>query len=272
MRRPSPAAEGALHPWLAAQLRRPLGDWYRPHLGTAEGLDGTALRLLRQVYLGLIEEVDHQVGRLLDHLAHAGLLDRTLVVFTADHGEMAGDHWMLGKSGFFPQAFHVPLVVRAPGGARGRRVAAFTEHVDLMPTLLEEAGLPIPLQCDGHALGAFLRGGQPGRWRTAVHYEHDVGDLESGWHRTALGLDDDACGLAVRLDGRHALVAFAGLPDLLFDLERDPGWQVDRSADPDMAPVRADLASAMLAWRMRYADRRLSSALLTPAGPVGRFE
>ena len=87
-----------------------------------------------------------------------GELDRTLVVFTADHGEMLGDHWMLGKAGFFPQAFHVPLVIRQPNSERGRRVTAFTEHVDLMPTVLESLGLRVPRQCDGHSLSHFLPG------------------------------------------------------------------------------------------------------------------
>jgi arylsulfatase A-like enzyme len=271
-RRPSPAEEGGLHPWLDAQLRRPLGSWFQPHFGSTEGLDGQALATMRAVYLGLIEEVDHHVGRLLRHLAADGRLDDTLVVFTADHGEMAGDHWMIGKSGFFPEAFHVPLIVRHPEGARGRTVHAFTEHVDLMPTLLEEAGVPVPLQCDGHALSAFLRGDAPVRWRDAVHYEHDIGELETGWHQVELGLDDHSCGLAVRLDARHALVQFAALPPLLFDHADDPGWLVDRAADPALAGVRADMAGGMLSWRMRYADRRLSSGLLTPSGPIGRFE
>ncbi|WP_027135187.1 alkaline phosphatase family protein [Geminicoccus roseus] len=271
-RQPSPALEGRLHPWLAAHLERPLGAWFRRHFAGSADLDGLALDRMRAVYLGLVEEVDHHVGRLLDHLAATGRLDDTLVVFTADHGEMAGDHWMIGKSGFFPQAFHVPLIARLPGGARGRRVEAFTEHVDLMPSLLEAAGLPVPLQCDGHALTGFLRGLEPRAWRQAVHYEHDVGDLETGWHRTALGLDDHACGVAVRLDRRHALVQFAALPPLLFDHAADPDWLVDRAADPACAGVRAEMASAMLSWRMRYAERRLSSGLLTPSGPIGRFE
>ena len=54
---------------------------------------------------------------MLEALARRDLLERTLVVVTSDHGEMLGDHWMLGKSGFFPQAFHVPLIVRAPAKA-----------------------------------------------------------------------------------------------------------------------------------------------------------
>lgn len=65
-------------------------------------------------------------------------LEQILVVVTADHGEMLGDHWMMGKSGFFRDAFHVPLASRdpRPGSVLGRRVEAFSEHVDLMPTIL----------------------------------------------------------------------------------------------------------------------------------------
>ncbi|HEX2527081.1 MAG TPA: alkaline phosphatase family protein [Geminicoccus sp.] len=272
LRQPTIQREGELHPWLAAHLQRPLGSWFKEHFAGSADLEGSRLTALRQVYGGLIEEVDHHVGRLVDHLARTDQLDDTLIVFTADHGEMAGDHWMIGKSGFFPQAFHVPLIIRHPRGARELRVERFTEHVDLMPTFLEAAGLPVLLQCDGHALTPFLKGEQPGRWRDAVHYEHDVGDLETGWHRTALGLDDHACGLATIFDGHHALVQFSGLPPLLFDHARDPAWLSDLSTNPSYALTRADLAGSMLSWRMRYADRRLSSALLTPSGPVGRFE
>ena len=92
---------------------------------------------------------------------------------------MLGDHWMLGKAGFFPQAFHVPLLIRHPKGVRGRRVGAFTEHVDLMPTILDALGLAIPRQCDGHSLSDFLAGDLPPTWRTAAHWEHDFRDLET---------------------------------------------------------------------------------------------
>ena len=103
--------EAACTPWLAAHLALPVAGADRRVL-----LDGESLARLRAVYFGLVAEVDHHVGRILAALARRDELDRTLVVVTSDHGEMLGDHWMLGKSGFFPQAFHVPLLVRHPGG------------------------------------------------------------------------------------------------------------------------------------------------------------
>ena len=233
-------------------------------------LDGTSLARLRAVYFGLIAEVDHHLGRILERLARRGELDRTLVVFTADHGEMLGDHWMLGKAGFFPQAFHVPLVIRQPNGERGRRVTAFTEHVDLMPTVLESLGLRVPRQCDGHSLSHFFTGRSPRSWRDAARWEHDFRDIVAGTFEQALGLESDACSLAVRHDGRCGYVHFAGLPPLCF--VDDARWLEDRADDPACASEVLVQAQAMLSWRLRAAERRLTGCALTSAGVVGGYD
>jgi arylsulfatase A-like enzyme len=266
VRAADPEAEGALHPWLAAHLARPVaagGD--RRAL-----LDGESLARLRGVYFGLVAEVDHHLGRILERLAGRGELDRTLVLVTADHGEMLGDHWMLGKSGFFPQAFHVPLLARHPDGARGRRVDAFTEHVDLMPTVLEALGLTIPRQCDGKPLSGFLTGEQPRSWRAETHWEHDFRDVVDGTYERALGLGSDACSLAVRFDGRSGYVHFAALPPLCFI--DDSAWALDRAGDPACATQVLRQAQGMLTWRLLAAERRLTGCALTPEGVAGVYD
>ncbi len=270
-------AAAALHPWLAAHLARPLTGAAVPHGGGPADrrrvLAGGTLDRLRAVYLGLAAEVDHHLGRILAALARRDELDRTLVIVTADHGEMLGDHWMLGKAGFFPQAFHVPLVVRSPRGARGRRVDAFTEHVDLMPTVLEALGAAPPLQCDGRSLLPFLAGeAAPAPWRAAAHWEHDFRDVVGQGYETALGLASDDCALAVRFDGARAYVHFTALPALCFDAAADPGWTRDLACEPAAAATILSQAQAMLSWRMRAAERRLTGCALTPSGVVGRFD
>lgn len=270
-----PEAEGTLHPWLAAHLALPLSSSStlgQKELDRQAALAEPTLARLRRVYLGLIAEVDHHIGRILDAVTRRGELDRTLVLFTADHGEMLADHWMLGKAGFFPQAFHVPLIVRPPTGARGRRVDAFTEHVDLMPTVLQALGLEVPLQCDGASLGPFLSGHDPRAWRVAAHWEHDFRDVVARTYETALNLVSDECALAVRFDGRYAYVHFAALPALCFDTVADPSWCRDLTRDPRAAPVVLAQAQAMLSWRMRAAERRLTGCALTASGVVGRFD
>ena len=264
------AAEAAAHPWLAAKLRQPLShSWY----GKPADLGEAAIRRARAVYYGLISEVDHHLGRIVAALSARGERDDTLIVFTSDHGEMLGDHWLLGKDGFFPEAFHVPLIIVDPGapGTRGRVIDAFTEHVDLMPTILERIGVDVPLQCDGLSLAPWLAGATPAGWRAAAHFEHDFRDVETLAFERALGLASQRCALAVRQGASHAYVHFNGLPALCYDLARDPQQRHDIAADPARAAEVLAQAQAMLCWRMDMAERRLTGCKLTPAGIVGRF-
>jgi arylsulfatase A-like enzyme len=262
--------EAAAHPWLAAKLRRPLSEsWYGKPLDAREA----TIRQVRALYYGLIGEVDHHLGRILAALEGRGERDETLIVFTSDHGEMLGDHWLLGKDGFFPQAFHVPLIVVDPAApaSRGRVVEAFTEHVDLMPTLLERLGCEVPLQCDGCSLVPWLEGTTPAGWRTAAHFEHDFRDVETLDFERALGLPSARCGIAVQQSETHAYVHFNGLAPLCYDLAGDPHQLRDIAADPTRAAEVLAQAQAMLSWRMDMAERRLTGCKLTPAGVVGRF-
>ena len=270
VRAPDAEAEAGAHPWLAAKLAQPWPDsWY----GKPASLEDAEVRKARAVYYGLITELDHHVGRIVEALAARLELERTLILVTADHGEMAGDHWLLGKAGFFQQAFHVPLIVRDPSARapRGRVVEAFTEQVDLMPTILERIGLEVPLQCDGCSLVPWLDGETPADWRQAAHYEHDFRDVETRAFETALGLASDRCALAVRHSADYAYVHFNGLPPLCYDLREDPDQLRNIADDPVRAPAVLEQAQAMLCWRMDMAERRLTGCKLTAAGALGRF-
>jgi arylsulfatase A-like enzyme len=256
-------AEAARHPWLAYHLDREREAIVMPE---------PHVRQLRATYYGMIAEVDHHLGRLFDALRHSGDYDETLIAFTSDHGEMLGDHWFLGKDGFFDPAFHVPLIVKpAPGaGARGRVVEAFSEHVDVMPTLLDLVRQPIPAQCDGRSLRPWLDGGTPADWRRAAHWEYDFRDVVGGMPETKLGLALDDCCLAVHRGPKFKYVHFAGLPPLLFDMERDPHELDNLSNDPTFAGEMLRGAQELLSWRLRHAERTLSGTLLTSRGPISR--
>ena len=271
LRAVSAEEEARLHPWLAARLTQPLGgSWW----GKPASLDEGEIRKAHAVYLGLIAELDHHLGRIFDALRARGELERTLVVVTSDHGEMLGDHWLMGKDGFFRQAFHVPLIISdpAPDAARGQVVDAFTEHVDLMPTILERIGASVPLQCDGKSLVPWLLRSRPETWRAAAHYEHDFRDVETPTLERALGVTSERCALAVGQSERYAYVHFNGFPSLCFHLEEDPGQLVDIGTDPARAPEVLREAQAMLSWRMDHAERRLTGCKLTASGVIGRYE
>ncbi len=269
--------EAAQHPWLAAHLERiwagPMPIQEKPPLA---GLSDPALAQLRATYYGMIAQVDDAVGRLLAALEAEGKLQDTLVVVTADHGEMLGDHWMFGKDGYFDQSFHIPLIVADPSPtadrSRGRVVDAFSESVDVMPTILERIGRIPPPACDGRSLMPFLTGDGPDHWRRHAHWEFDFRSVRSSWFEDRLGLASDECHLAVIRDEAGKYVHFAGLPPLFFDLTSDPGERVDRSRDPACADRVRDYAQALLTWRMRSEARGLTHVHLGEGGAVQRLD
>ncbi len=262
----TPEAEAAQHPWLAYQLSR------RQARASA---DEKKLRRMKAVYYGLMREVDDALGRVFAMLKQTGRWDDTLIVFTSDHGEQMGDHWLMGKSGYFDASYRVPLIVRDPraraDAGRGLVVTRFTENVDVMPTLLEAIGAAIPLQCDGMSLAPFLEGRDaPANWRTEAHWEYDFRDPADDRAERRLGLTLHQCTLNVIRDERFKYVHFTKLPPLLFDLTADPGEFVNRAGDPHYLSVMLEYAQKMLSWRMNHDEQVLTHISLTHDGPVAR--
>ena len=116
-------------------------------------------------YYGMIEQIDTAVGQMLDALDETGQTDNTIVIFMSDHGEMLGDHGIYLKGPYFYDCLtRVPLIVRWPEHfKRGLRVDTLVELVDLAPTLLEAAGIPVELGMQGRSLINLLTG------TTSVH-------------------------------------------------------------------------------------------------------
>src|SRR3546814_6347970 len=149
-----------------------------------------AVAVMRATYYGMSAEVDAQVGRTIAFLKASGRYERTLIVVTSDHGDMLGDHRLLGKCGYFDAAYHVPLIVKPAGGtpAAGWVVDAFTEAVDVAPTILEQIGAAVPPAMDGRSLSPFLAGGVPATWRDAVHWEYDFREIAGTASRSSATL------------------------------------------------------------------------------------
>ncbi|HVO01275.1 MAG TPA: alkaline phosphatase family protein [Candidatus Cybelea sp.] len=278
-RRPTPEAEAAQHPLLQHWIER-----FGNHLGYDEHnplnlvtMPEPELRQMRACYYGMINEVDDAVGRLIAHLKASGEYDDTLIVFSCDHGEMGGDHYTWGKELYFDPSFRIPLILRDPRRAadagRGKQVDAFTESVDLMPTILDWLGLEPPAECDGRSLLPFLEGETPEDWRQEAHMELDfrtTPNLEGFDAEAALGLRPDDCQLAILRGKRWKYVHFAALPPLLFDLENDPDEMTDLARDPEHQAVMLDCAQRMLSWRMRHAERTLTNLHLWRDGVIDR--
>ena len=228
------------------------------------------LKVIRAIYYGMIAEVDAQIGRILAALRARGDWEETIVVFTSDHGEMMGDHRLLGKHGFYDQSYHIPLIVRDPVRPEGHGsvVDRFTEAVDVFPTLAGLIGEVPPAHLDGADLAPFLEGVEPEVWRDAAHYEFDFRGIASRTAERHFGLDSRDCNLSVLRDDRFKFVHFAGMQPLLFDLEADPAETRNLADHPDYLRVRIECAERLLAWRARHLDQSLAFTELTASGPV----
>jgi arylsulfatase A-like enzyme len=123
-------------------------------------------------YYGLVACVDHNVGRLLDWLDSRGLADDTLVILVSDHGEMAGEHGRYGKKTFYQSSMQVPMLVRYPGAfPNGLVIDSLVDPaVDIMPTLLDICGIPIPDSVQGTSYLPLLQGSAEST-REAIFYE-----------------------------------------------------------------------------------------------------
>ena len=122
-------------------------------------------------YAKVLKSLDDNVGRTLDYLEKAGLLENTLVVYTSDQGFYMGEHGWFDKRFMYEPSFSTPLVMRLPEGldARGG-ISQLVQNIDYAPTFLELAGVEVPADIQGSSLLPLLRGEQPKDWRKSLYY------------------------------------------------------------------------------------------------------
>ncbi len=210
-------------------------------------------------YLGLIAEIDHHVGRLMAFLEEQGLADNTVVVFTSDHGDYLGDHWLGEKDLYHEEIVKVPLIIADPrsaaDGARGRVVDAFAEAIDLAPTFVEMAGgEPEGHRLEGRSLTGQLAGDAGEPWRDCVFSDGCFGKKPA---RVAMGLDPTQTRSFMARTDRWKCIHFLAGPPMLFDLQEDPQELHDLGRDPGYAAIRAEMKDRLFDWMM---TRRLRPA------------
>ena len=201
-------------------------------------------------YMGLVTEIDDHIGRLMDFLARQGRLADTMIVFTSDHGDYLGDHWLGEKELFHEESARIPLIIVDPDAAadptRGQEVDALVESIDLIPTFLDVlGGEPAHQRLEGRSLQPFLRGAPPADWRDAAFSEVDY-----AWRRARLllGRAPAQARAAMVRTRRWKYVRYDGFRPQLFDLESDPREQEDLGESEAHAALRAELEERLCNW------------------------
>jgi len=223
------------------------------------------VRRVRAQYYGMIDEVDHQLSRVVDAIAARGEWDDTLVIVTSDHGDQLGDHGLIGKLGYFPQSYHVLGLWRDPRRAdAGRVIDQPTENVDILPSLAIALGLEPPRQCDGRVLQVlFDDAGAP--WRTTVHFEWDFRFvfLDAPTPRWPFDRSLSEKNLAVGVSDDLAYVQFGDGTYLGFDLGVDPTWRTPCTDEHRLFEAAREMAS----WRQQHLGREYTDMLLRADRP-----
>jgi arylsulfatase A-like enzyme len=215
------------------------------------------IRTVRPAYQGLIAQLDHHLGRLFDRMAKRGVLDDTLILFTSDHGDFLGDHWLGEKELFYDTVQKVPFIVVDPRSAadatRGTVNGHFVESVDVVPTVLDALGIAAPShRLEGTSLLPLLHGHAVDAWRDFTYSELDYSYRHA---RRMLGKNVHQCRAFSLRTPRWRYVYWLDEPEQLFDLDADPDEFHDLGRDPGTDAVRADFRTQLLDFLARRRHR-----------------
>jgi arylsulfatase A-like enzyme len=203
-------------------------------------------------YMGLIKQIDDNMGRLYRFLEDEGLADTTMIVFTSDHGDYLGDHWMGEKDLFHDVSVKVPLIIYDPASTadptRGTVSDELVEAIDLAPTFIEHLGGKPPMHVlEGRSLMPLIAGEKPAKWRDFIFSEYDYSMQEP---RITLGQPLRECRLYMVADRRYKLMYAVGYRPMLFDLATDPNELTDLGEHPHYADARKRLYDALVHWAL----------------------
>ena len=223
------------------------------------------------VYMGLIKQIDDQLGRLFDYMKKRGIFEQTLIAFTSDHGDYLGDHWLGEKDLFHEPSVKIPLIIANPDTSfddtRGSVCSEMVEAVDLLPTLVEQAGGKIVEErVEGRSLMPFFKSQKaPCDWR---QYAVSEIDYSVRGVRDLLKLAPYDCRATMIRDKRWKYIHHNVFRLQLFDLQKDPNELVDLGDDPSQEKVRTEMQQLLIDWRRRLKPR-IGTAYdsLASAGP-----
>ena len=209
-----------------------------------------------RAYMALITQVDDQLGLLFDFMDKRGLLENTMIVFTSDHGDYLGDHWMGDKDYFHDPSVKIPLIIADPSpeadGTRGTTDASLVEAIDLIPTFVDSfGGVPEDHVLEGRSLMPKLRG-EDVAWRDQAISEYDY-SCQVFQPETGRSPRDCRSYMVVTEDWKY--IHAPGYAPVLFDLKNDPEELIDLGRDPAHSATVQGMFNRLAGWSLQYRQR-----------------
>jgi len=229
---------------------------FRTRMGAKTFSREEARKKVIPAYMGLISQIDDQLGKLFSFMDQRGLLDNTMIVFTADHGDYLGDHWLGDKEYFHDPSVKIPLIVVDPDSSadatRGTVDDALIEGIDLLPTFLDYHGGDIPRHLlEGRSLMPKLRGEEIA-WRD---YAISESDYSFQAFRNDIGTPPLECRSYMIATKEWKYIYAPGYDPVLFDLVNDPNELIDLGKSPEHEGIRQKMFIKLAEWSLQYRQR-----------------
>ena len=222
-------------------------DFYRQNLSGKALAEFKYQRYMRD-YAKVLKTLDDNIGRTLDYLREAGLLDSTLVVYTSDQGFYMGEHGWFDKRFMYEESFATPLVMRLPAGLEAKgEIPELVQNIDYAPTFLELAGAPVPEDIQGVSLLPLLKGKHPKNWRKSLYYHYYEFPAEHSVKRH----------YGVRTaDGWKLIHFYRDIDEWeLYDLNTDPQELHNLYGQPGTEKVTQRLMKELVKLQQQYDDQ-----------------
>jgi choline-sulfatase len=199
----------------------------------AEATEADILRA-RAMYYGMVTYVDEEFGRILKQLDDLGLREKTIIIYTADHGEMLGDRGIWYKNSFYDGSASIPFIWSFPKELpRGKVVTNPAMNMDIFPTLCELCKLPKPAALEGSSLVSVMKGADDGSARYALSENYRNG-FAGRMIRTA----------------KWKYFFYNNGEEYLYDMQADPGEEVNLAKKPELTQMVQELkAKAVVDWK-----------------------
>jgi len=229
---------------LKARLEEKRRRLYERLIGTSVPTEMDWRRLIAR-YWGLVSQVDTAIGKILDTVKECGLTNNTIIVFTSDHGDMMGSHQLITKGFQFEEAVRIPLIIKIPNHPEsGSVVREPVSQVDLVPTLLDIMGKPVPKELEGYSWKPMLDGtGEPTEKDVFIEWSPN-GKSDEADHPVRTIITPEGWKFNWSAFGQHEL----------YNLNEDPFESINLVRRGEHRPLIEKLMKRIKAWQTRTHD------------------